>query len=67
MKIMDENSQDTSGKLITIDSNGRITLPSDIRKELGWKEGDQVMVIREGEKIVVYAVEIKLKGKNTAK
>ena len=56
--------ENTQGKLVTIDSNGRITLPTGIRKQLGWKEGDQVMVTLEGKKVVIYAVEIKLVGKN---
>lgn len=60
-------SEDTQEKLVTIDSNGRITLPTGIRKKLGWKEGDQVMVTLEGEKVVIYAVEIKIVGKNDNK
>ena len=31
--------------IVSISHHGRITIPSEIRKKYGWKDGDKVMII----------------------
>ena len=40
-------------ELAKITSKGQITIPIAIRKSLGVKEGDKVMFIQEGDKIIM--------------
>lgn len=40
-------------ELAKITSKGQITIPIAIRKHLGVKEGDKVMFIQEGDKIIM--------------
>ena len=40
-------------EIAKITSRGQITIPIDIRKRLGVKEGDKVIFIEDGNKIVV--------------
>ena len=40
-------------ELAKITSKGQITIPSAIRKALGVKDGDKVLFIQEGEKVVM--------------
>ena len=37
---------------VIIDSKGRVSLPAEIRKELGIKPGDKIRVFLEGKKII---------------
>ncbi len=39
--------------LAKISSKGQITIPLEIRKKLGLKEGDKVLFLDEGEKIII--------------
>ena len=38
---------------IKVSAKGQITLPSDIQKEVGIKKGDEIILIRKGEKIIL--------------
>lgn len=40
-------------ELAQITSKGQITIPIDIRKKLGLKDGDKVLFVEEGDKIVM--------------
>ncbi|HWV23351.1 MAG TPA: AbrB/MazE/SpoVT family DNA-binding domain-containing protein [Thermomicrobiales bacterium] len=40
-------------RVINVRHKGQITLPSDIREELGLKQGDRLLVERDGRKIVL--------------
>lgn len=40
-------------RIIKAPANGKITLPSDIRKELGMKEGDKLLLIKKGKTIML--------------
>lgn len=40
-------------ELAKITSKGQITIPIAIRKQLGLKEGDKVMFIQEGDKVIM--------------
>ena len=40
-------------ELAKISSKGQITIPLEIRKKLGLKEGDKVLFLDEGEKIII--------------
>lgn len=44
-------------RAISLRQKGQITLPSDIREELGLKQGDTLLVEREGRKIVLISAE----------
>jgi AbrB family looped-hinge helix DNA binding protein len=51
--------------IVNITNHGRITIPAEIRKKYGWKDGDKVIIIDhplEGIKILPYLSEEKLKG-----
>ena len=51
--------------IVNISNHGRITIPSEMRKKYGWKDGDRVIVIDhplEGIKILPYLSEEKLKS-----
>ena len=51
--------------VVNISNHGRITIPSDIRKKYGWKDGDKIIIIDhplEGIKILPYISDEKLKG-----
>ncbi len=51
--------------VINITNHGRITIPSEIRKKYGWKDGDKVIIIDhplEGIKILPYLSEEKIRG-----
>lgn len=51
--------------VVNITNHGRITIPSEIRKKYGWKDGDKVIVIDhplEGIKILPYISEEKMRG-----
>jgi len=56
------DNTETGYKLIRIDSNGRISLPADMRDTLGIKVGDYVKVILEEKAIVIRAIEISERG-----
>lgn len=40
-------------ELAKITSKGQITIPIAIRKQLGVKDGDKVMFVQEGDKIII--------------
>jgi AbrB family looped-hinge helix DNA binding protein len=40
-------------ELAKVTSKGQITIPVEIRKKLGLKEGDKVLFIEEGEKVIM--------------
>lgn len=40
-------------ELAKVTSKGQITIPIDIRRKLGIKEGDKVLFVEEGDKIVL--------------
>jgi len=51
--------------IVNISNHGRITIPSEMRKKYGWKDGDRVIVIDhplEGIKILPYLSEEKLQS-----
>lgn len=39
--------------IITIRGKGQITLPTDIRRALGWHEGDRVVAVLRGDSVVL--------------
>jgi len=50
--------------IVNISNHGRITIPSEIRKKYGWKDGDQVIIIDhplEGIKILPHLSDDELK------
>ncbi len=50
---------------VNISNHGRITIPSEIRKKYGWKDGDKVMIIDhplEGIKILPHLTEESLES-----
>ena len=53
-------------EIAKITSKGQITIPIDIRKKLGLKEGDKVIFIEDGDKIV-FANATKIAFENIAK
>ena len=51
--------------VVSISNHGRITIPSEMRKKYGWKDGDKVIIIDhplEGIKILPYLSENKLQS-----
>jgi AbrB family looped-hinge helix DNA binding protein len=42
-----------AGQSITIRRKGQLTLPSELRQELGWNEGDTVVAVRRGNSILL--------------
>jgi len=51
--------------IVNISNHGRITIPSEMRKKYGWKDGDKVIIIDhplEGIKIFPYLSEKKLQS-----
>ncbi len=51
--------------IVNISNHGRITIPADLRKKYGWKDGDKIIIIDhplEGIKILPYISEEKLQG-----
>ena len=51
--------------IINISNHGRITIPSEIRKKYGWRDGDKVIIIDhplEGIKILPFISEEKMRG-----
>jgi AbrB family looped-hinge helix DNA binding protein len=38
---------------IKVSAKGQITLPSDIQREIGIKKGDEILLIKKGEKIIL--------------
>ena len=49
--------------IVKISNHGRITIPSEIRKKYGWKDGDKVIIIDhplEGIKILPHLSEKKM-------
>ncbi len=40
-------------RTIKVSAKGQITLPSDIQKEIGIKKGDEILLIRKGERIIL--------------
>ncbi len=51
--------------IVNISNHGRITIPSEMRKKYGWKDGDKVIIIDhplEGIKILPYLSEKKLQS-----
>jgi len=52
-------------KIVSISNHGRITIPSEIRKKYGWKDGDKVIIIDhplEGIKILPHLSDKKLES-----
>lgn len=45
--------KDIEFKTIKVSQKGQISIPSDIQRELGIKKGDDLLLIRKGEKIVL--------------
>ena len=39
-------------KIIRISDKGQIAIPVDIRRELGLEKGDELLLIKKGEKII---------------
>jgi len=51
--------------ITNISNHGRITIPSEIRKKYGWKDGDKVIIIDhplEGIKILPYLSDKKIQS-----
>lgn len=51
--------------IINISNHGRITIPSEIRKKYGWRDGDKVIIIDhplEGIKILPFISEENMRG-----
>ena len=51
--------------IVSISNHGRITIPSEIRKKYGWKDGDKVIIIDhplEGIKILPHLSDKKLES-----
>ena len=51
--------------VVNISNHGRITIPSEMRKKYGWKDGDKVIIIDhplEGIKILPHLSENKLQS-----
>ena len=51
--------------IVNISNHGRITIPSEMRKKYGWKDGDKVIIIDhplEGIKILPYLSAKKLQS-----
>ena len=51
--------------IVRISNHGRITIPSEIRKKYGWKDGDKVIIIDhplEGIKILPHLSDKKLES-----
>ena len=51
--------------IVNISNHGRITIPSEMRKKYGWKDGDKVIIIDhplEGIKILPFLSEKKLQS-----
>lgn len=51
--------------IVNISNHGRITIPSEIRKKYGWKDGDKVIIIDhplEGIKILPHLSDKKLES-----
>ena len=51
--------------IISISNHGRITIPSEIRKKYGWKDGDKVIIIDhplEGIKILPHLSDKKIQS-----
>jgi len=51
--------------IVKISNHGRITIPSEIRKKYGWKDGDKVIIIDhplEGIKILPHLSEKKMQS-----
>ena len=51
--------------IVNISNHGRITIPSELRKKYGWKDGDKVIIIDhplEGIKILPYLSEKELQS-----
>jgi AbrB family looped-hinge helix DNA binding protein len=50
---------------VNISNHGRITIPAEIRKKYGWKDGDKIIIIDhplEGIKILPYLTEESLES-----
>jgi len=51
--------------IVKISNHGRITIPSEIRKKYGWKDGDKILIIDhpiEGIKILPHLSEEKMES-----
>ncbi len=51
--------------IVNISNHGRITIPSEIRKKYGWKDGDKIIIIDhplEGIKILPYLSDKKIRS-----
>ena len=51
--------------IVNISNHGRITIPSEIRKKYGWKDGDKIIIIDhplEGIKILPYLSDKKIQS-----
>jgi len=51
--------------VVNISNHGRITIPSEIRKKYGWKDGDKIIIIDhplEGIKILPYFSDKKIQS-----
>lgn len=51
--------------IVNISNHGRVTIPSELRKKYGWKDGDKVIIIDhplEGIKILPFIPEEKMRG-----
>lgn len=46
-------TDDLKLRSIKVSAKGQITLPSDIQKEIGIKKGDELILVRKGEKIIL--------------
>jgi AbrB family looped-hinge helix DNA binding protein len=46
-------TDDLKLRSIKVSAKGQITLPSDIQKEIGIKKGDEMILVRKGEKIIL--------------
>jgi AbrB family looped-hinge helix DNA binding protein len=45
--------KDVKFRTITVSQKGQIAIPSDIRKEVGIKKGDELLLIQKDEKILI--------------
>lgn len=46
-----------SSRVVSLRHKGQITLPADIRDELGLKQGDTLLIEREGKRIIMISVD----------
>ena len=51
-------TQQVKFKMIRISEKGQVAIPVDIQREMGIGKGDELLLIKKGEKIILKAKEI---------